>query len=177
MKTLKTLLAVAVLAIGLNANAGLYLDPYFGTAISGDYDGGTASDDFSAQDMGLRLGWGMLGLSFGVDYRMTTASASWDGGGDFDFDGSLISAYVGYEFPIMIRVYGEYILSQDLSSDDLPSTASFDGASGNIIGIGYTGLPFVALNFEMVNYTVDYDPSGDADVSYNLFSVSFPFSL
>jgi hypothetical protein len=70
MKTLKTLLAVAVLAIGLNANAGLYLDPYFGTAISGQWDD---YDDFSNTDMGLRVGWGMLGLSFGVDYRMTNS--------------------------------------------------------------------------------------------------------
>jgi hypothetical protein len=177
MKTLKTLLAVAVLAIGLNANAGLYLDPYFGTAISGQWDD---YDDFSNTDMGLRVGWGMLGLSFGVDYRMTNI--------EFDdaafssaakVDGSLLAAYVGYEFPIMLRVYGEYIISESLDTDDLGGGTEFDGASGTILGIGYTGLPFVAINFEMVNYDVSYSPStvNDDNVSYSLVSLSFPFSL
>jgi hypothetical protein len=170
MKTLKTLLVLVTLTIGLNAKAGLYIDPYFGTMISGEWEG-SSTEDLSGTDMGLRLGWGLMGLSFGVDYRMINHTIEFNSGNQ-DVEGNVLAAYVGYEFPIMFRVYGEYIASG--SADVGNQTADVTG--GTVIGVGYTGLPFVAINYEMVSTTFEANNS-EADNSYSLLSLSFPFSF
>jgi hypothetical protein len=172
MKTLKTLLVLVTLTIGLNAKAGLYIDPYFGTMLSGDYKAASTTNDLSGTDMGLRVGWGMLGLSFGVDYRMInhTIEAS---GGNTDIEGNALGAYVGYEFPIMFRVYGEYFFSGSVSGGG----SDADVTGGTVIGVGYTGLPFVSINYEMVNSTYEFTGGSEGDNSYSLLSLSFPFSF
>ena len=55
--------------------------------------------------------------------------------------------------------------------------------SGTILGVGFTGLPFVSLNLEMANYKYDEaELSGlsgnvDADFKHYTLSVSLPLTF
>jgi hypothetical protein len=172
----KLLLALTLITFTQASFASLLIEPFFGMAVNGELENGSYDDTYSGNTMGARLGWQNLGLQLGVDYRISTFDAD-------DIDDDLkktdISAFVGYEFPIMFRVYGAM---QIAGGGEIGSTDYSEG-SQTILGFGYTALPFVALNFEMVNWSYDkYDnglTDGDTDLegSHYLLSISVPFNL
>ena len=81
----------------------------------------------------------------------------------------------------MFRVYAEMAISGEGEVED---GNTYKGMSSTIIGLSYTGLPFVALNFEMVNYSFDEFETeggveGDSEFegSHYLLSLSLPLNL
>lgn len=159
------------------ARASLLIDPYFGMVFNGKADSSGAESDYSGTSYGARIGYQNLGLFLGLDYRM--AAYKMDGDFDFDLDSTTYAAFIGYEFPVMIRVWGEYVIGGEGSADNV----DYSGASGTILGVGYTGLPLVSLNLEMANWKYDTYKAGsiegDTDLggSHILLSVSLPLTF
>lgn len=173
----KNLLILLFFAFVTQAKAGFLIEPYIGFAMNGTAENTVlnSEDDYTGTTLGGRLGWQMLGLFVAGDYRMSSLSAD-----SADVDETLYSAVIGYEFPVMFRLYGQYILGGSAETDESPAT-EYEDVSGTVLGIGFTGLPFVSLNFEMADYSYgEIDGSsayGDTDFSHYLLSVSLPLNL
>lgn len=174
MKFLATI--AAALLMSSSAFASLYLEPYLGYE-SGKLEDSTGSDDFTATPiMGLKLGYGMLGFAGGVDYSFGTLKVDTTPSSETDVKD--LGVFVGFTFPIMLKVSATYVL--DAKGEANGTTSS---GSGMKLGVGWTGLPFVAINFDMINYNYDEVEVGgataaiDIDRKSYLLSVSLPLSF
>jgi hypothetical protein len=173
----KLILAITLMSFTQVAFASFLIEPFYGMSFSGEVENGSNFEEsYSGSSLGARLGWQSMGLQLGIDYRMTTLDIDEV---SEDLEKTDISAFIGYEFPILVRAYAAVQISGDGSIDD----TDYLGGKQTIIGFGYTGLPFIAINFEMVSWSYDeYDaPSGDGDTdlegSHSLLSISFPFTI
>lgn len=170
----KFILAIVAMSLFTTAQASFLIEPYLGMHFNSEIESGSFDDDLSGIGMGARVGWQNLGLQLGLNYKM--ASFDFDNSNDADY--SHMGLFVGYEFPVLIRVWAEYILSSEL---DFDGGAKYEDASGTTLGFGYTGLPFVALNFEITN--VSYSEangnslSTDLDLNSYMLSISLPFTI
>ncbi len=166
----KFILAIVAMSVFTTAQASFLIEPYLGTHVSSDVDNGT-SKDFSGIGMGARLGWQNLGLQLGLNYKI--ADLDVDDRGDADYNH--FGAFVGYEFPILVRAWAEYVLSSNV---DFDNGADMGSGSGTTIGFGYTGLPFLAINFETTKITYDDNSSQRTDdINSYMLSVSLPFTF
>ncbi|MEO0335266.1 MAG: outer membrane beta-barrel protein [Pseudomonadota bacterium] len=183
------LIAALAIVFGFShsAFAGIHIEPFLGYSVSGNYEsdfGSTTDGDYVSDgpQIGARVGYGMLGFFGALEYEMSSMTA--DGDDDSSIDQTLLGVSVGYEFPILIRGYATYIFSADGKSDD-DFDSEFKG-TGVKLGVGYTGLPFVAINFEMTQLNFnDYESNSNAaddafesfDATYYTISVSLPLDL
>ncbi len=173
---LRVLIAMMVASFSLASHAGVLIEPYLGT---GSYTSTVDADNFdddpeSYTTLGARLGGSFLLFSAGVDFGMDT------------FDGSTrsnTSAFVGFDFPILVRAYAKYMISSNLENDDLDDL-NVDVAfnDGYVLGLGFTGLPLVSINLEIEksSYTYeDYPILGDLDVDFaaTTLTVSLPLDI
>lgn len=167
---MKKLLAILMICLSTNAMSGILIDPFIGYSM-GDASGDNKTD-FSGTEVGSRLAYSMLGLYGGVDFRLRNFDA--DKGDNITDDGR-IALVVGYEFPILVRAFATYgiINSAKIGSSDL------DIDNDITLGVGFTGLPFIALNFEMSSFHANKlaNSTINSDFSMYLFSVSLPISL
>jgi hypothetical protein len=196
-KILLTILALISLGIfSTQANAGFLIEPYLGYTISGEGEQLSSNTDldWNGVEFGGRLGLTYLGLMAGVHYGMS--SFEWEETNTVtntvtkdDNKMTNIGAFVGFEFPLLIRVWGTYIFNSEVEDDlgaDIGDT--LDG-TGYGLGVGYTGLPFVSLNLEYRSLTYDESTdvstaitsqlTGNSEVTAStiLLSISLPFSL
>ena len=166
---LKLLVMALVASVSMSAFAGFMVEPYVGT---GQY--ATTFDLASLEDseesgesyktVGGRLGYSFLLVSGGLDYELMSAD------GDNITNTSL---FVGVDLPILFRFYGKYVFSSDYDNDDI----DLDFASGTVLGVGFTGLPFVVINLEVTNLNYTFDVSGndvDAAIAGTALTVSLP---
>src|SRR5690606_12288700 len=110
--------------------------------LSGDsYSGGNGGA------YGGRLGYQNLGFQLAIDYLNSTIDM-----GDDDIKSDLKTsewaAFVGFEFPILFRVYAGYIFSANGETEDANGELDLNKGSGTKVGVGFTGLPFIDINFE-----------------------------
>lgn len=167
----KNLLILLFFAFVVNAKAALLLEPYVGFAMNGTAEIGSSEDDYSGTTVGGRVGWQMLGLFLAADLRQSTFDV--DG---TDFDETQYSAVVGYDFPILVRAYAQYVLG---GSGEFDGGSDLEDPTGTILGVGFTGLPFVSLNLEMAKYKYESigGSSGEVDFDHILLSVSLPLTF
>lgn len=202
MRLTKSFLILFVLSFfALNSTqAGIHIEPYLGYSLagSGDVTVGTSKYDLSyaSPTIGGRLGYGMLGFMAGIDYSMQTFDLKSEIGSTEYKDGvkkSQLGIFVGYELPVLIRVWGTYFLSSKVEGDDAPATNQvfdsndeFSDGGGYALGVGFTGFPFISVNLEYRTLEYDkYEASGATVVNYNekadlseiLLSVSLPLNL
>jgi len=170
MKKILLTLSLALFAAPA-ANAGFMIEPYVGYE-TGDFESGSTKDDYTGIMYGARLGYGMLGFSFGVDY--STGSGEVDDTPSFDAEPTDLGAFIAYEFPIMLRVYATYIVDAKIALDS--GTDDIEEGSGTKFGIGWTGLPFVVINLEMTKKSYDKQGNNDIDAEINSYAlvVSIP---
>ena len=180
-----------------NASASLLIEPVIGynLGIKGKIHEGTASgggtvaeDKFSGGGglgYGGRLGYQKLGFQVGLDYLNSAINPD-----DKAFKGAIdineYAAFVGFEFPILFRVYGGYIFSADgvgkLKGPPDEKLTLKDG-TGFKAGVGFTLLPFLDINFEYRRTTFGKWQSGstkiDGDVDYSAYMIglSLPFTI
>ena len=168
MKKFKWLLCILV--IPSFVNAGLLVEPYVGYSIS-ENEWKVASipviSEYNHAIIGGRLGYSVLGFSLGVTADMSLADfeveqVSPASVGPYDeWSKTDLGAFVGYSFPILLRVYGAYYFSSSLEkTKDNDGDAENDvgdewKGGGYAIGLGFTGLPIVALNLEYRKVTYD----------------------
>jgi hypothetical protein len=145
MKKILAAFAIAVLS-STAAHAGFLIEPYLGYE-TGE-DNGTPANDYAGMFYGLRAGGSTMGFIYGVDVQMGSGELDTTPAADLDF--SDMGLFVGYEFPIMLRVYASYFLKSEADTD-----AGTYAGTGTRIGVGYTGLPFVAINFEILARSYD----------------------
>lgn len=199
-KSFIILFILSLFAFSNTSNAGIHVEPYLGYSLAGSGDStfGTTKYDhsYATPTIGGRLGYNMLGLMAGVDYSMQTFGLESEVGSttfDDDVSKSQLGIFVGYELPILLRVWGTYFLSSKIEGDDsqtagtlIDSRYEFSDGGGYALGAGFTGLPFVSINLEY--RTLEYDKgeiSGATITNYNekldlseiLLSVSLPLDL
>lgn len=178
----KILLFLISLTFLSSANAGFYINPGIAISVSGDADGTDVDNNYMLGQ--VQLGWSTLGLSFGADYEMTLTDVELEATPtNNEFSANNLGVFVGYQFPILFRIYAAYMISGKIEGQN--NTLELADMSGTKIGLGFTGLPFVSINLEMRKFTYDEASLGGvvASTSYDggydniTLGVSFPFSL
>lgn len=196
MKILKNFKSLVLLTVATftfaNAHASFLVDPYMGyniygagTSINGVQ---TAKYSYTAPNLGLRAGYQMLGLMAGVEYSMaskfsleselTTTTTT-------DYAATYLGVFVGYELPILLRAWATYYLAVDFNADADDSKIAGSGLGA---GVGFSGLPFVSLNLEVRQISLDKQTSAAGiETTYTgdaisrmveiLFTVSLPLNL
>jgi hypothetical protein len=174
---MKKLLLVLALGLGFTStsHADLMVEPYIGYEMGSGSEG---SQDFkmTGTNLGLRLGY-HSGLMFWVaaDYMMGSGTIDPDNSGSFDAKRSVLGATVGVDLPILLRAWLGYAFTNDskTDSDTLKGTATK-------LGVGFTALPFVSLNLEIISDKWDDSSSGadpDAKNTSYMLSVSLPLNF
>ncbi len=166
----RLLIAMMIMIAGFQANAGIYVEPYLGYNLVGEF----GNNDTSGVNIGGRLGYSLpMLVSFGLDYNMGEYTHDVSGT-DVDVDHSNFGAFVAVDLPILLRAWASYYIS---SKADF-GASEYEG-SGFSLGVGFTMLPFVSLNVEYraINYDELNGATADIDGSEILFGVSLPLDL
>jgi hypothetical protein len=170
------------------AKAGLLIEPLIGysfnTKLKLDEPGETENKG-SGTSYGGRLGYQNLGFSLGLDYLKSSIGLD-DKAYKSDVSMSEWAAFVGFRFPILIKVYAAYIFSATGETDYLDGTTqklSFSEGAGTKFGVGFTGIPFIDINLEYRSGTFgEYRYGGfrvkeNTNYSSYLLSLSAPFDI
>lgn len=145
-RTLKLISLLALCAGFISkASADILLEPYvgyyFGKAKT------NSSSNFSGPGFGARVGYKtMLGLSAGAEYM--TGKMKQDSTPSVDITPNSLGAFVAFDFPVLLRVYGTYFISDKSDGKSNTGTNKYSGNKGVKLGVGFTGLPFVSVNLE-----------------------------
>jgi hypothetical protein len=164
----KFILFISLLGIFIlpSAQAGLLVEPLIGYNFNYKID----DDKGHGRAFGGRLGYQNLGLQLGIDYLNSTIEIK---DSSEDFKSNEWAAFVGYQFPLFFRVYAGYIFSAD---GELGSLEAKEG-SGTKLGVGFTGLPFVAINFEYRSGKFEKINSTSIDTDFSSFLISLSVPL
>lgn len=191
---MKKLLLAGALLFSLTANAGFLIEPYVGYSVSSGEDGMSPPTKWeqTAPFFGARLGYQNLGFMGGLDFTHGMEAEIEETSGatttKTDVDQNTFGAFFGYNFPIMLRVWGAYYFSTVLGVQSGSGLGNDIKGSGYGLGVGYTGLPFVALNLEyrrmtfdevetLIGQTVKLTSEEEQDFNQIMLSVSMPFDL
>lgn len=176
MSKLKAL-ALSTLLCTSVAHAGLLIEPVLGYNLGSKFDDESdyiqESSGKTGPAFGGRLGYQHLGFQLGLDYLNSHIDVGQDEVGDH-FKTSEFAGFVGFEFPLFLRLYAGYVFSatsNEVSIEDpddaVDDKLTFVGGSGPKFGVGFTGLPFIDVNFEVrsVSYDIEVEdgPTGDKD--------------
>ena len=169
-------LALCLLTPALS-RAGLLIDPYIGLASTkttfDDVTNAVEDEEATSTSTGIgaRVGYSFFLVSAGLDYSLGT--------GDTALTNT--SLFVGVDLPILLRFWGEYFLSSDVSDDDLDDLdVDLNFKNGYGLGVGFTGLPFLSINLEVEALIYDAEigsTEGEMAIANTMLSVSFPLNL
>ncbi len=171
MKFLKQMLLLSLVLFSLQSKASLLIEPHVAYGILGTSDysvlGNTVKLTYSGPQYGARLGFQTFGLMGGIDYTRSSLKYKQEFlGATYESDNNRdqIGAFIGYKFPILLRVWGGYYFSDKVTSTTTNSQGNngdYTSGSGTEIGIGFTGLPFLSVNlmYRTSSYDTDYDAS------------------
>lgn len=117
---------------------------------------------------GTRLGFQMMGLMGGLSLKqhMKTKYEFEVGNNTFkeDYSKRDLGIFLGYNLPVMLRLWGGYYFSSTWTSkaDDLEAddNEKYKG-SAIAFGLGYTGFPLISINLELVRSSFDKVESKD----------------
>lgn len=179
------LLLATVLGFASQANAALLIEPVVGYSY-GKYNLETevgpitekSDDSLSGVSYGGRLGYQNFGFQIGLDYL--ASNMSYDNN---DLKTQEWGGFVGFEFPILVRVYAGYVFSGTgiAEIEDINGDVNLKGGTGPKIGVGFTLLPFLDINLEYRRITYDTKEEGpvsiDSDYSATMLSFSLPFTI
>lgn len=177
-------LLLALIGFVAPVKAALLVEPVVGFNLGSklEFDGGESYSGGSGAAFGGRLGYQQLGFQLGVDYLRSGLNMD---DNDFDKDVTMSewAGFIGFEFPILLRVYAGYIFAATGETEYNNVDLELKKGSGTKVGLGFTGLPFVDINLEFRQGTFDEYKLGNATVddktdyqSY-LISLSLPFNL
>ncbi len=193
-KTLKGLILLVATIVGLNAQAGVLVEPYLGLGFGGNghQKSGTVRTDFEygvSPVAGLRAGYSLWDINLGLDasYQLATLSGQRLSGtsiipsADEDVNKHQVGVFLGYNLPVPMRIWATYYFMGEISYDN---DSKFTSGSGYAFGASYTGYPLVAINLEyrLVKYDESESAAGvtsaaDARLGEMLLSVSIPLNF
>lgn len=163
---------------GFGSNITLNNYSYVGEGLPdyGDYSGGTGLG------FGGRAGYQLLGIFGGVNYlhrSFNFSNASFSSSTDSVVDE--IGLVAGYQFPILLKFYlGKNLIATGTLQHRSGKLEMKDGG-GTFFGVGFTGLPFVHVNFEYhKGHFGEQNNNGvisgkKTDYDYLFLSFSLPF--
>lgn len=176
---MKKLLYLLAISFSFQAYAGLLLEPFVGMAFNSSGEVANTDVDITGTSVGGRLGFQHLGFMLGLDGRQDKWNLDPESGSELDITGQTLGFFVGYEFPVMLRLWANYIFTSEFENDD--SDLKYTEGSGTILGVGYKALPFVSLNLEISSLQTTKESTLDIDyeIDYNVYtlSVSIPLNL
>ncbi len=149
--------------VGLNIGTKDTVTIKTGALAGSSYDNADANGDTF---IGGRLGYQTWGFFGAFDYRTLMS-------GEDDSDASSMGLTVGYDFPILIRGWVTYLLSNDMTT---AQNTEVDGDGGLRFGVGFTTLPFLSINLEYEKSEFS-NSSVDTKRETLLASISLPFNL
>lgn len=170
MKNLIWVFAIVVF-FSASAHAGLMIEPYVGYESGSMKQTNQSAINNTGVYYGGRLGYRVLGLKFGLDYQMGSETGKQDGHSG-DYKPTDMGAFVGFEFPMLLQVYGSYFVQSKAKFEGM--TDDFKG-DGMRFGIGWTGLPFLSVNLEVIMRT--YKKYGSTDLTDTLKGNSTALSI
>lgn len=179
---MKKLFVVCALMVSFSgvSQAGVMVEPYLG------YEMGTIKDNTEGKldgtQLGVRLAWTAPVMFWaGLDYTMgVSAKFKPDNSalGDSDAKRSNLYAVVGVDLPILLRGWVGYGFKNEIKLDDYDQ--KLEGSSTKI-GVGFTGLPFVSLNLELLMEEFDKNNGNSVTPKYKnnayVLSVSLPWEF
>lgn len=184
----KWILALSLPFFATAAQAGTLIEPYLGyemAKLSATTIAPAANVDATgnATALGVRLGWQSFGLFVAGDYQLVSGGKYKADAGDFDYTRSNLYLTVGYDFPILVRVYGGYGLTNETTFKDTTET-KFSGGSAMKVGVDFSFFPLVRVGLEQHVRKFKDAGSADVDALYSKFDdnvtqlvVSLPFVL
>lgn len=139
---------------------------------------GTDSDDYDLKGFsyGGRLGYQNFGFQLGLDYLNSNLDVE---SSSDNLKTSEWAGFVGFKFPVLLKVYAGYIFSGTGDNGDV----DYKGGTGPKFGVGTTILPFLDINLEYRKISYDERKvsgvTSDTDDKYSsvLLSISLPFTL
>lgn len=176
-----------------NANAALLIEPVLGYNvnvkseteafdISGVPVAKSSTSGGKGVGIGGRLGYQQLGFQVGLDFLKSTLDMN-DSNYDEDLNTTEWAGFVGFEFPVLFRVYAGYIFAGEGKSENGGEDITVSGASGAKFGLGFTGIPFIDINIEYRRGVFDEMKIGSSkykvDTNYSalMFALSVPFTI
>src|SRR5690606_26155091 len=90
-----------------NANAALLVEPYLGYHVTGEAKNDSYKEDAKGSALGARIGYQNLGFMLGLNFHR--ADLKIDQSPSVDAEFTTYGAFVGYNFPIMLRAWAEYV--------------------------------------------------------------------
>lgn len=186
MKFAQLVLFIVAFLVIKPASAGLLIEPVVGYNL-GSFEGKNIDkENFTGPSYGGRLGYQNFGLQLGLDYLHSSLSVD-DNSYKSDLTTSEWAGFVGFEFPILLRVYAGYIFSGtgETKFNNGTSTEKLElkNGTGMKLGVGFTALPFLDINFEYRKGSFDeYKYGGTkvdekSDYSAYMIGVSLPFVI
>jgi hypothetical protein len=196
MKRFVGVLFVTFAFFTTQARADLLIEPVLGysTGLKGEVKAATVpgvgtinKNTFSGGgggSFGGRLGYQKLGFQVGLDYLHSSIDPA-----DKDFKGNLSidewAGFVGFEFPVLFRVYAGYIFSANgtgkYNTGSSVDKLTLSDGSGVKAGLGFTLLPFLDINFEYRHGTFSKWKAGsisvDGDVDYNVYMIGLSLPI
>ena len=184
MKIAQLFILILAFLILSPAKAALLIEPVvgFNASTKAEIEDGDSYSGGVGLGYGGRLGYQNFGFQLGVDYLKSSI--------DMDekelkknVDTTEWAAFVGFEFPVLFRVYAGYIFSAMGESKTDAGKLEFDDGTGAKLGVGTTFLPFIDINFEYRRGTFGKteiggtDQDAETDYSAYLISVSLPFTI
>ena len=169
------------------ASAGLLIEPLVGfnanSKIEVDKTSGSKASGGMGVGYGGRLGYQNYGFQLGIDYLKSSIDMD-DKDFDKNIDMSEWAGFVGFKFPILVKVYAGYIFSATgETKNGVGAKQEFNDGTGMKLGVGTTLLPFLDVNFEYRAGTFsELKTAGvkedvDTDYSAYMLSISLPFNL
>lgn len=182
MKIAQLLILILAFLIINPAKAALLIEPVIGMNVTSDLEIKNGEDSSGTFGLGYggRLGYQNFGFQLGLDYL----NSSIDMGSDYkkNFETTEWGAFVGFEFPVLLRVYAAYLFSMEGESKVDAGKVKFEDGTGVKLGVGFTILPFLDVNVDYRRGTFDKTKVGslsgdEADFSAYMLSVSLPFTI
>ncbi len=178
------LLLALVLGFTVESRAFLLIEPVIGYNVGkfnselellGEKE--KSDDSMSGTSYGGRLGFQNLGFQLGLDYLASNLSVDGDSLKTSEFGG-----FVGFEFPILLRVYAGYVFSGEGTLEGDDDDIKLKSGTGPKLGVGFTVLPFLDLNLEYRSIKYEEKDLGalgklNADYQAVMFGISLPFTI
>ena len=125
---------LVTLITSLSAHAGIIIQPYVGYESGALKQDGQADIKTTGSFYGARLGYKFLGIMMGLDYMTGSEKADQNGAKD-DYKPTDYGAFLGYEFPAVIQIYGTFFTNSSTKISPGTYPSDFTGR-GVRFGIG-----------------------------------------
>lgn len=155
---MKKLFVILSLLVGVNANAGILLEPYVGYHMGEGSQTGATDTDITGMGFGGRVGWTLPLVFFAFDYSSGGLDAE-SGSSEVDADYKAMGAVVGASLP-MIRIWAGYNFSAEL---ELDSATKYEG-NGMKGGLGFK-LPALPISINAEYIINEYDEANGTSLT------------